>query len=66
MDYPARKRKPGTAVPGPDEEADRLELCLAEYSAPRGEESPWREPVDDLPRLADGWAGLRPERGRLH
>ena len=40
MDYPARKRKPGTAVPGPDEEADRLELRLAEYSAPRGEEAP--------------------------
>ena len=65
-DGPAGKRKPGAPVPGPDEEAEQLEIRLAEYSAPIGEELPWREPIGDFAALDGRESALRPEPGRLH
>jgi hypothetical protein len=64
MDYPARKRK--SRSKSPDVDVDRGELRLARYSAPLGEEMPWRLATADLPELAGDCGGWRPERGRLH
>jgi hypothetical protein len=66
MDYPSRKRKSGTPTAERNEIDDRLDLRLAEYSAPFGEEMPWREATDDLPGLLEACRVLRPERGSLH
>ena len=66
MDYPARKRKRANETAGADEDAERLELELAELSAPFGEEMPWRVMVSDWREPGDAWREWRPERGRLH
>ena len=67
MDYPSRKNKRGKELPATVGDADSLELRLAEYSAPFGEESPWRQLVGDPPEFADdAWRHWKRERGRLH
>jgi hypothetical protein len=65
MDYPNRTRKNRKKAPKADRGEDRLELKLAEYSAPFGEELPWRVATDELV-FGDAVQALRPERGRLH
>jgi hypothetical protein len=49
-----------------DPERDGLELKLAEYSAPFGEELPWRVATGEPAETAEPWRDLKPERGRLH
>ena len=66
MDYPTRKRKTMTGVPAFDEANDRRDLKLAEFSAPFGEESPWREGVVELNEALDARLEFRPARGHLH
>ena len=62
MDYPARKSK----KKAPDERGEaRLELKLAEYSAPFGEERPWRIATEE-PALAREVGAFRRDRGTLH
>jgi hypothetical protein len=62
MDYPARKSK----KKAPDERSEgRPELKLAEYTAPFGEEWPWRTATEE-PELARDVGEFRRERGRLH
>ncbi len=62
MDYPARKTK----KKAPDECSEgRLELKLAEYSAPFGEERPWRIATEES-ELARDVGEFRRECGRLH
>jgi hypothetical protein len=63
MDYPRRKRKSKSSDGKSSDE--RLELKLAEYSAPFGEELPWRIGREE-PQLVDISRAYRPERGRLH
>ena len=65
MNYPYRTRKPRKKAPETDRDDDRLELKLAEFSAPFGEEQPWRVATDELD-LGETWRALRPERGRVH
>jgi hypothetical protein len=65
MNYPTRTRKPMKKAPDADRGDDGFELKLAEFSAPLGEEQPWRIATDDL-ELGENWRVLRPERGRLH
>jgi hypothetical protein len=65
MNYPIRRRKLKKKAPDADRGDDGSELKLAEYSAPFGEERPWRI-ATDVPQLVDTWRTLRPERGRLH
>ena len=66
MDYPSRPRKRKQKAPAGDVGDDCPKLRLAEYSAPFGEEMPYRAATSDCPELADAWSDLRPERGRLH
>jgi hypothetical protein len=61
-----RKRKTGKRVPDRRNEHERLELRLAEFSAPLGEEAPWREATGDLREVSEASPGFRQERGRLH
>jgi hypothetical protein len=63
---PSRKRKPRTPASERQEIGERLDLRLAKYSAPFGEEMPWRKATDDLPGLFEACRVLKPERGRLH
>lgn len=65
MNYPTRARKPRNKTPEAERVEDRLELKLAEYSAPFGEELPWWVATDELD-FGAAWSALRPERGRLH
>lgn len=65
MDYPDRTRKNRKKAPDADCGDDRLELKLAEYSAPFGEELPFRVATDELV-FEVAVQALRPERGRLH
>ena len=65
MDYPNRMRKNRKKSPEADRGEDRLELKLAEYSAPFGEELPFRVATDELV-FEVAVQALRPERGRLH
>ena len=65
MDYPTRRKKLKKKAPDADRGDDGFELKLAEYSAPFGEEQPWRIATDE-PELGEAWRSLRPERGRLH
>jgi hypothetical protein len=65
MNYPTRTRKPRKKAPDADRADDSLELKPAEFSAPFGEEQPWRIATDGL-ELGETWRVLRPERGRLH
>ena len=65
MNYPTRTRKPGKKTPDADRADDSLKLKQAEFSAPFGEEQPWRIATDEL-ALDETWRALRPERGRLH
>jgi hypothetical protein len=62
----SRKRKTRTPAPERHEIDEGLDLRLAAYSAPFGEEMPWREATDDLPEFFEACRVLRPERGRLH
>jgi hypothetical protein len=65
MDYPDRARKNRKKAPDADCGDDGLELKLAEYSAPFGEELPFRVATDE--RVFEvAVHALRPERGRLH
>ena len=64
MDYPTRR--PKKRAPGAQRGDDRLELKLAEYLAPFGEEFPWRIAESDLSDLSVARRDLRPERGSLH
>ena len=66
MDYPRRARKSKRGRPGGGGAENRDELRLAEFSAPRGEERPWRVAESDEPAHAFGWSEWRRERGRLH
>lgn len=66
MDYPTRTRKPKRKAPKAKGSQDRFQLRLAEYSAPFGEELPWRIAESDLPELAVASHEWRPERGSLH
>lgn len=66
MDYPTNRRKRANETPGADEDAERLELRLAEFSAPFGEEMPWRVMASDWGGIGEAWREWRPERGRLH
>jgi len=64
MDYPTRKRKRSNETPR-DRDDDRLVLRPAEYSAPFGDEGPWR--IVTTEAALERWTQtLRPERGRLH
>jgi hypothetical protein len=65
MNYPIRRKKLKKRAPDADRGDDGLELKLAEYSAPFGEEQPWRIATDE-PGLIDTRRTLSPERGRLH
>ncbi len=60
---PRRSRE---KAPDDSRSDDRLNLRLAEYSAPFGEEMPWRTATSDFPEASDAWRDLKPERGRLH
>ena len=65
MNYPTRTRKPRQKERDADRGDDRFELKLAEFSAPFGEEQPWRIATDEL-ELGETWRALWPERGSLH
>ena len=65
MNYPTRTRKTRKKAPAAESRDDRFELKLAEFSAPFGEELPWRTATEEL-ELEGGRPALRPERGRLH
>lgn len=66
MDYPDRKPKARRGPPGPEDVRKEPELRLAEYSAPFGEEYPWRDFGPELPALEPAAATLRPPRGRMN
>jgi hypothetical protein len=66
MDYRSRPRKSKKKAPDDCIGGDCPRLKLAEYSAPFGEELPYRVATSDDLDLADAWRELRPERGRLH
>lgn len=62
----SRPRRPKHKAPDDDVGGDCPNLKLAQYSAPFGEEMPWRMAMSDDLELADAWRDLRPERGSLH
>jgi hypothetical protein len=66
MKIPKRSRKVKRAIRGTDPERDGLDLRMAEYSAPFGEELPWRVATGEPAETAESWRDLKPERGRLH
>lgn len=65
MNDPTRTRKIRKKALAAESRDDRFELKLAEFSAPFGEEQPWRIATDEL-ELGETWLALRPERGSLH
>lgn len=66
MDYPDRKPKAKRDPREADQLRDEPELQLADYSAPFGEEFPWREFGAELPLLENAQATLRPPRSWMH
>lgn len=66
MDYPDRKPKTKRDPREAEDLRDEPELQLADFSAPFGEEFPWREFGAELPALMDAEATLRPPRSRMH
>jgi hypothetical protein len=66
MDYPSHKSRSKKKSRDESGGVDGPELKLATYSAPFGEELPWRTAISDLPEFADASREWRPERGRLH
>lgn len=66
MDYPSRPRKQKKKAPDDGVGGDGPRLKLAQYSAPFGEEMPFRIATSDDFELADAWCDPRPERGSLH
>jgi hypothetical protein len=66
MDYPSRPRKPKKKAPDDGVVGDGPGLKLAQYSAPFGEEMPYRTATSDDFDLADPGRDPRPERGSLH
>ena len=66
MNDTKRPRKARHVRSGGDAERDLPDLVLAEYSAPFGEELPWRNATEPLAGLAESRCHLKPERGSLH
>lgn len=66
MDYPNRKPKARPDPRGAEDMNPKPELRLAEFSAPFGEEYPWRRFGPALPILDDPQQALKPPRGRIH
>jgi hypothetical protein len=66
MKIPKRSRKVKRGIRRTDPERVGLDLRLAEYSAPLGEELPWRIATEEPAEPAEPWRDLKPERGRLH
>ena len=66
MDYPDRKPRTKRDPRETGDLRDEPELQLADFSAPLGEEFPWREFGAELPALESAQATLRPTRSRMH
>jgi hypothetical protein len=66
MNSPKCRRKVKHEIRVGDPERDGPDLKLAEFSAPCGEEHPWRIATDEPAEPAEPWCDLKPERGRLH
>jgi hypothetical protein len=66
MDYPDRKPRNKRDPRELEDRRDEPELQLANYSAPFGEEYPWREFGAALPGLESAQATLRPPLRRMH
>lgn len=66
MDYPERKRRPKRGNDPRDVQREEPELRLAEFTAPCGEELPWRTFATEASEIVEGAPAQNPLRGRLH